>query len=63
MDDRELFKQAIREAMELKQAQEIDPGTGLELAPGCIDLCPGVDECCDECDHYLTCFPEFDAEG
>lgn len=21
---------------------------------------PGIECCCDECDHYLVCFPEYD---
>lgn len=37
---------------------EIDPSTGVDGQD-----CPGNGEhlgiecCCDECDHYLTCFP------
>ena len=39
--------------------------TGIELIPGEPDVCPGNGEqgfecCCDECDHYLLCFPELD---
>ena len=38
--------------------------TGVELSPGEPDLCLGNGEqgyecCCDECDYYLRCFPEF----
>ncbi len=39
--------------------------TGVELAPGDPSVCLGKGEygfecCCDECDYYLLCFPEFD---
>ena len=39
--------------------------TGVELTPGNPDVCLGNGEqgyecCCDECDYYLLCFPEFD---
>ena len=39
--------------------------TGIELTPGEPDVCLGNGEqglecCCDECDYYLLCFPEFD---
>jgi hypothetical protein len=39
--------------------------TGIKLMPGKPDVCPGNGEqvfecCCDECDHYLLCFPELD---
>ena len=38
--------------------------TGLELMIGEPDVCLGNGEqdfecCCDECDYYLLCFPEF----
>ena len=41
--------------------------TGIELTPGKPIVCLGNGErgfecCCDECDHYLLCFPEFDVE-
>ena len=44
----------------------IDP-TGVELTPGKPDICLGNGElefecCCDECNYYLICFPEF-ADG
>ena len=38
--------------------------TGTWLCPGEPKLClgngsfPGIECCCDECDHYLKCFPE-----
>ena len=39
--------------------------TGIELMPGEPAVCLGNGEqgfecCCDECDYYLLCFPEFD---
>ena len=39
--------------------------SGVELAPGDLTICLGNGElgyecCCDECDYYLFCFPEFD---
>lgn len=47
---------------------EIDPGTGTPLLPGRPTECygngehEGFDCCCDECDHYLACFPEYQKE-
>ena len=42
--------------------------TGIELKPGQPDECRGNGKhgfecCCDECDFYLLCFPEFCAEN
>ena len=39
--------------------------TGVELMPGEPTVCLGNGEqgfacCCDECDYFLLCFPEFD---
>ena len=41
--------------------------TGVELTPGEPDVClgngdQGFECCCDECDYFLLCFPEFDLE-
>ncbi|MBQ9162946.1 MAG: hypothetical protein IJX74_06690 [Clostridia bacterium] len=41
--------------------------TGIELTPGEPSVCLGNGEqgfecCCDECDYFLLCFPEFDPE-
>jgi len=38
--------------------------TGIELMPGEPTVCldngeQGFECCCDECDYYLLCFPEF----
>ena len=42
--------------------------TGVELMPGEPTVCLGNGEqgfecCCDECDYYLLCFPEFDLKS
>lgn len=43
--------------------------TGTELTPGKPNECLGGDNhpehplCCDECDCYLACFPEWDSGG
>ena len=42
--------------------------TGVELTPGEPDVCLGNGEqgfecCCDECDWFLLCFPEFDQKS
>ena len=41
--------------------------TGIELMPGEPTVCLGNGEqgfecCCDECDCFLRCFPEFDPQ-
>ena len=42
--------------------------TGIEIIPGELKACLGNGEqgfecCCDECDFYLLCFPEFDEKS
>lgn len=38
----------------------LDPSTGIMLQPSCHGTnCPGLNHCCDECDYYLDCFPEY----
>ena len=42
--------------------------TGVELTPGEPTVCLGNGEqgfeyCCNECDYYLLCFPEFDPKS
>ena len=42
--------------------------TGVELMPGEPTVCLGNGEqgfecCCDECDYFLLCFPEFDLKS
>lgn len=39
-------------------ADVLDP-TGIELKPGDPDECPENGEGCNECNHFLTCFPEW----
>lgn len=39
--------------------------TGIELTPGKPEQCLGngqadLECCCDNCDYYLECFPEFE---
>ncbi len=39
--------------------------TGVELTPGKPDIClgngdQGFECCCDACDYFLCCFPEYD---
>ena len=41
--------------------------TGVELTPGEPAVClgngqQGFEYCCDECDYFLLCFPEFDVQ-
>ena len=50
-----------------KQKWEIDH-TKVELSPGKPSVCLGNGEqefecCCDECDYYLLCFPEYDLKN
>ena len=46
--------------------QKIIDVTGAELRPGDPKNCqgngshPGYECCCDECDYYLDCFPEWE---
>ena len=45
----------------------IDP-TGVILTPGKPDVClgngdQGFECCCDECDFFLLCFPEYDPDN
>jgi len=48
--------------------KKITDVTGIELAPGKPTVCLGNGEqgfecCCDECDYYLLCYPEFDPQN
>lgn len=53
--------------MEKEEIKFIDP-TGAILTPGFPENCQGNGEhsdfeiCCDNCDHFLTCFPEYQGE-
>ena len=47
--------------------EKITDITGVELTPGQPTVCLGKGEqgfecCCDECDYFLLCFPEFDVQ-
>ena len=51
--------------MSKKHSKRVPDITGVLLTPGEPDVCLGNGEqgyecCCDECDYYLLCFPEFD---
>ena len=51
--------------MSKKIQEKIIDITGVELTPGKPIVCLGNGEqgfecCCDECDYFLLCFPEFD---
>ena len=42
--------------------------TGVELTPGEPSVCLGNGElgfvcCCDECDYFLLCFPQYEKIG
>lgn len=58
-----LYKASLEKQHECEDL--IDPATGAVLWPGAPDKCPGNGEhpdiecCCDECDYYLECFPEY----
>ena len=54
--------------MSKKIQKRITDITGIELMPGNPTVCLGNGEqgfecCCDECDYYLLCFPEFDPKN
>ena len=51
--------------MSKKIQEKIIDITGVEFTPGKPSVCLGNGEqgfecCCDECDYFLLCFPEFD---
>ena len=51
--------------MDKNTQEKIIDITGIELTPGKPAVCFGNGErgfecCCDQCDYYLLCFPEFD---
>ncbi|MBR7160230.1 MAG: hypothetical protein IKD20_04240 [Clostridia bacterium] len=48
--------------------EEVIDITGIKLTPGKPDVCLGNGKqsfecCCDECDYYLLCFPEFNSKN
>ena len=51
--------------MSKKIQEKIIDITGVELTPGNPTVClgngkQGFECCCDKCDYFLLCFPEFD---
>ena len=63
-----LFYMLMRESMNKNMQEKIIDITGVELTPGEPAFCLGNGEqgfecCCDECDYFLLCFPEFDSKS
>lgn len=61
----EAWADFVKHYMPKKPGRLIDP-TGTPLTPSfhgedCLGNGehPGIECCCDECDHYLTCFPDW----
>ena len=59
-----LFYMLIGGYMSKNIEKRVTDITGVELMPGEPTVCLGNGEqgfecCCDECDYYLLCFPEF----
>ena len=51
----------------MSKSEKVIDINGVELTPGEPDVCLGNGEqgfacCCDECNYYLICFPEFDVK-
>ena len=60
-----LFYMLIGGCMNRDIFKKVIDVTGVELTPGEPAVCLGNGEqgfecCCDECDSFLLCFPEFD---
>ena len=54
--------------MSKKSQEKVVDITKVELTPGAPSVCLGNGKqefecCCDECDYFLLCFPEFDEKG
>ena len=53
----------------MEQKEKMIDVTSVELTPGDSKRCKGNGEhpdfecCCDECNYYLACFPEWDSGG
>ena len=63
-----LFCMLIGGYMNKKIPKKVIDIIGIELTPGEPTVCLGNSEqggecCCDECDYYLFCFPEFDLKN
>ena len=59
------FNMLIERYMSKDISKKVIDITGVEITPGEPTVCLGNGEqgfecCCDECDYYLLCFPEFD---
>ncbi len=55
----------MEEHMDREIPKKVIDVTGVELTPGEPDVClgngdQGFECCCDECNYFLLCFPEFD---
>ena len=53
---------------EREYSKKVNDMTGVELTPGEPAVCLGNGEqgfecCCDECNYYLLCFPEFEQKS
>ncbi len=62
------FLYADRRIYEHEYSKRVIDITGVELTPGEPTVCLGNGEqgfecCCDECDYFLLCFPEFDLKN
>ena len=60
-----LFYMLIGGCMSENIQKKVIDITGVEIMPGEPTVCLGNGEqgfecCCDECDYYLLCFPEFE---
>ncbi|MBQ8380750.1 MAG: hypothetical protein IJY18_02550 [Clostridia bacterium] len=54
--------------MDQENFEKVIDISGVELTPGKPDVCLGNGElgfecCCDECDFFLLCFPEYEPKG
>ena len=52
----------------MNNQKKITDITGIEITPGEPAVCLGNGDgdfecCCDECDFFLLCFPEFDQKN
>ena len=62
------FYMLIGGCMDKEIPKKVIDVTGVVLTPGKPDVCLGNGEqgfecCCDECDFFLLCFPEFDPKN
>ena len=66
-EDPNAFRSDEEALADLRARIAHDPSIPIELSPSlggkeCLGNgdWPGYECCCDECPHYLTCFPEYD---